>query len=202
MAGTSGRSGLKQQLGYNFGKVFPEAFYFIQYYRGMRKLGNSDEIQQHLFKEMLQNASDKKCLQIGVKEDYGAKFGPNWESVDLFDMRDFIDYHYDIHDLKFEDERYDVVVCMSVLEHVPFPAKAISELHRVLKTGGLIWVQLPFAFPYHESPQDYWRVSPDGLRIWMADFEEISCGSFLWTRTALVSSTYFYGTKKPLDSPI
>lgn len=177
-------------------KYMPELYYFIQYYRASRKLGNLYDESTTLFQTMLRESENKRCLQIGVKEHHGGKFGPNWTSVDLYDMRDFIDFHYDIHDLKFEDETFDVAVCMSVLEHIPYPQKAISELHRVLKPGGAIWVQLPFCFPYHEAPKDYWRVSPDGLRVWMEDFDEIRCGTFLFTRTALVASTFFYGTKK------
>lgn len=186
----------KRRIGELLKRSLPEAFFFIQYYRGMKELGNSYEISQRLFTDMLESSRDKRCLQIGVKEHVGQKFGPNWVSVDLYDTREFIDYNYDIHDLKFEDDSFDTAVCMSILEHVPFPQKAISELHRVLKPGGKIWVQLPFAYPYHEGPEDYWRVSPQGLRIWMSDFDEISCGAFQFTRTALVASTHFYGTKK------
>jgi len=174
----------------------PELFYFIQYYRGMRRLGNNFDESMKLITDLVTSSTDKKCLQIGVKENHGGKFGPNWVSVDLYDTRDFIDYNYDIHDLKFEDDIFDVAVCMSILEHVPYPQQAISELHRVLKPGGKIWVQLPFAYPYHQGPYDYWRASPDGLRVWMSEFDEISCGAFLYTRTALVAASYFYGTKK------
>lgn len=190
------KSGIKQRFAGLVRRSVPEAFFFVQYYRGMNKLGNSYDVSQRLFAELLESSRNERCLQIGVKEHHGAKFGPNWVSVDLYDTREFIDYQYDIHDLKFEDNSFDVAVCLSILEHIPYPKKAIAELHRVLKPGGRIWVQLPFAYPYHEGPQDYWRVSPQGLRIWMEDFDEISCGSFLFNRTALVSSTYFYGTKK------
>ena len=190
------KTGLKQRAAHLMRKGVPEAFFFVQYYRGMRNLGNTYEKSQKLFQELIDTSKDKKCLQIGVKEHHGAKFGPNWVSVDLYDTREFIDYNYDIHDLKFEDNTFDVAVCLSILEHIPYPQKAIAELGRVLKPGGKIWVQLPFAYPYHEGPQDYWRASPAGLRVWMSDFEEISCGSFLFARTALVASTYFYGIKK------
>lgn len=193
-------SGLKRRIALLVRKRVPEAFFFIQYYRGMRKLGDSYEESQRLFQQMLDSSKDSKCLQIGVKEHHGAKFGPNWVSVDLYDTREFIDFNYDIHDLKFEDDSFDVAVCLSILEHVPYPQKAISELHRVLKPGGKIWVQLPFAYPYHEGPQDYWRASPQGLRIWMSDFDEIKCGAFLFNRTALVASSYFYGTKKVMNA--
>jgi SAM-dependent methyltransferase len=192
----SSKAGLKYRAIDLARQHVPEIYFFRQYYRGLSKLGNSYDESQHLFQEFLDLTSNKRCLQIGVKEQHGAKFGPNWVSVDLYDTRDFIDYNYDINDLKFDDESFDAAVCMSILEHVPYPQKAIAELHRVLKPEGYIWVQLPFSFPYHEDPHDYWRVSPDGLRIWMADFDEISCGAFRWTRTALVVSSYFYGKKR------
>lgn len=176
-------------------KIFPLAFYLIQYRRASKKLGNSADERNRLFNELIESLHEKRCLQIGVKDNVGAKYGPNWISVDKYDTRDFIDYHYDIHDLEFDDESFDAIVCISILEHIQYPEKALKELHRVLRAGGRIWVQLPFQYPYHEGPRDYWRVSPDGLRIWMKDFRELSCGSYLWTRTALVTSTYFYGEK-------
>jgi SAM-dependent methyltransferase len=181
--------------------VSPFLYYVIAYKRASYQVRASYNVpaetstREQLFSEFLAQSEGKKCLQIGVKESIGAKFGPNWVSVDKYDKRDFIDYNYDIHDLKFEDGSFDAVVCWSILEHVPYPQKAISELHRVLKPGGQIWVQLPFLFPYHEGPKDYWRVSPDGLRIWMEDFKEISCGCVYFTRTSLVAATYFHGAK-------
>ncbi len=177
-------------------QTMPEAYFFMMYYRGMNKLGNSYDASVRDFNRLLHTTAGKRCLQIGVKEVHGAKFGPNWVSVDLYDTREFIDYHYDIHDLKFENDSFDAAVCISILEHIPFPQKAISELCRVLKPGGQIWIQLPFAYPYHEGPYDYWRASPEGLRVWLGDFDEISCGAFRFNRTALVASSYFYGTKK------
>ncbi len=177
-------------------KISPTLYYFLEYYRTAQKMGNLAKQRHEIFNKLITESTDKKCLQIAVKDDIGGKYAPHWVSVDRYDQRDFIDFHYDIHDLKFPDNEFDVVVCISVLEHVSHPETAIKELARVLRPGGEIWIQLPFYFPYHESPKDYWRVSPDGLRIWMKDFQEILCGSYLWTSTSLVTSTFFYG-KKP-----
>lgn len=177
-------------------KISPGIYYQIRYSSASRKMGNLVKKRDVAFRELIEESRNKKCLQIGVKDDIGAKYRKHWTSVDRFDMRDFIDYHYDINDLKFDDEEFDVVVCVSILEHIPYPQNAIKELYRVLKPGGVIWVQVPFNYPYHESPKDFWRVSPDGLRIWMNCFDEILCGSFLFCRTSLVTATFFYG-KKP-----
>ena len=176
-------------------KIFPSLFYLIQYKRASNKLHPDTKLRDNLFNEFIESCHGKRCLQIGVKDSIGKKFGSNWVSVDKYDKREFIDYNYDIHDLKFENESFEAIVCWSILEHIPYPERAISELHRVLRPGGKIWVQLPFLFPYHEAPKDYWRVTPDGLRVWMEDFNEISCGCDFWARTSLITATYYYGTK-------
>lgn len=43
-------------------------------------------------------------------------------------------------ELPFEDETFDCVCSMGVLHHVPNTEKAVSEIHRVLKPGGLLIV--------------------------------------------------------------
>jgi ubiquinone/menaquinone biosynthesis C-methylase UbiE len=37
----------------------------------------------------------------------------------------------------FEDNQYDVILCNHVLEHIPDDTKAMQELYRVLKPGGM-----------------------------------------------------------------
>lgn len=45
--------------------------------------------------------------------------------------------------LPFSDESFDVVVSTEVIEHTPNPRRAISELCRVLKPGGILIVTVP-----------------------------------------------------------
>lgn len=176
-------------------KISPTLYYLIQYHRASKKLGNMAESRNKLFNSFITTSSDKMCLQIGVKDSVGSKYGPNWVSVDKYDTRDFIDHNYDILNLDFDNESFEAVACISILEHIAQPELAIKELYRVLKPGGQIWIQVPFQFPHHEAPKDYWRVTPDGLRLWMHEFREIECANFLWSRSALATGTYFYGTK-------
>ncbi len=54
------------------------------------------------------------------------------------------DYHYDITKIDAEDEKFDLIVCYHILEHITEDQKAMSELYRVLKKGGTALIQTPF----------------------------------------------------------
>jgi SAM-dependent methyltransferase len=56
----------------------------------------------------------------------------------------------DIHQIPFNDNTFDVVLCNHVLEHVADDIKAMSEINRVLKKGGFAIMQVPFFPPLPE----------------------------------------------------
>ncbi len=49
----------------------------------------------------------------------------------------------DIVDLPYPEESFDVVTCFDVFEHVKEDAKAVQEIYRVLKKGGLMVFTVP-----------------------------------------------------------
>ena len=51
--------------------------------------------------------------------------------------------------LPFEDNTFDVVVSLGVLEHVPFVSRSLEEVHRILKPSGYFFI---FAFPQRTAP--------------------------------------------------
>ena len=53
----------------------------------------------------------------------------------------------DINNLCFKDSSYDVVICSEVLEHVDDPEKALDQIIRVLKPGGILAVSVPRFLP-------------------------------------------------------
>lgn len=53
------------------------------------------------------------------------------------------DVKADICNLPFKDNAYDIIFCNHVLEHIPDDTKAMQELYRVLKPGGMAILQIP-----------------------------------------------------------
>jgi SAM-dependent methyltransferase len=49
----------------------------------------------------------------------------------------------DLLHLPFPDGNFDLVMCMSVIEHMPDPAEACAELARVLRPGGILILGYP-----------------------------------------------------------
>ena len=77
-----------------------------------------------------------------------------------------VDYpEVDIHSLPFNSETFDFVISDQVLEHVMDPQKAVHESYRVLKKGGIAIHTTCFMNYIHYCPTDFWRFSPDALRL-------------------------------------
>jgi SAM-dependent methyltransferase len=65
----------------------------------------------------------------------------DYTTTDLFSP--LADVKADICNLPFEDNSYDIILCNHVLEHIPDDTKAMQELYRVLKPGGMGIFQIP-----------------------------------------------------------
>lgn len=63
------------------------------------------------------------------------------------------------------DDRYDIVMSGSTMEHVQAIWAWLPELVRVLRPGGMLAIVTHYAFPEHRYPVDCWRIMPDGMRF-------------------------------------
>lgn len=126
--------------------------------------------QERFFAEY---ASDKKTLDVGCGNNIYGNLFPNRTTLDIEARPNVrVDIVADAHNMHMvEDESFDIVLCAEVLEHLHTPEKAIAELHRVLKPGGLLLLTTRFIFPLHDTPHDYYRYTKYGLRHLLDAFE-------------------------------
>lgn len=100
----------------------------------------------------LQNETDfftatqkKKVLHFAPEQEFYKRFKKqtniDYTTTDLFSP--LADVKADICNLPFEDNSYDIIFCNHVLEHIPDDTKAMQELYRVLKPGGMGIFQIP-----------------------------------------------------------
>lgn len=92
------------------------------------------------------------------------------------------DVKADICNLPFTDNEYDIIFCNHVLEHIPNDTKAMQEIYRVLKPGGMAILQIPqdlnrettFEDDSITDPQERARIfgQYDHVRIYGRDYFE------------------------------
>ena len=90
---------------------------------------------------------------------------------------------FNVLELPFTDGEFDVVVSDQVLEHVEGePQVAINELFRVLKSDGISLHTTCFINTIHGYPNDYWRFTPEALKLLVRHHGEVldvgGCGNF------------------------
>jgi len=66
--------------------------------------------------------------------------------------------------LPLENKKYETVIFSDVLEHVPNPSFVISEINRVMKVDGYLFISVPFYYLKHEPPFDFYRYTDFGLK--------------------------------------
>jgi SAM-dependent methyltransferase len=67
----------------------------------------------------------------------------------------------DITALPFPDERFDLVICSHVVEHVPDDRAAMREMQRVLRPGGVALIQTPVNYDQVATYEDPDAADPD-----------------------------------------
>lgn len=79
----------------------------------------------------------------------------------------------DMQKMFYKDNTFDYVLTDQVLEHVRKPWVGVKEIWRVLKPGGIAVITSALLFPIHGVPYDYFRFTPDGLRVLCEKFSKI-----------------------------
>ncbi|NAS29537.1 methyltransferase domain-containing protein [Flavobacteriaceae bacterium R38] len=90
-------------------------------------------------------SSAKKVLHFAPEQAFYKRFRKqqNLEYITTDLNSPLADVKADICDLPFKDDEFDVILCNHVLEHIPDDTKAMRELYRILKPGGMGIFQIP-----------------------------------------------------------
>ncbi len=59
--------------------------------------------------------------------------------------------------------KFDVGICMDLLEHTSNPFLVAKNIKASLKKDGILFVTAPFVWELHYYPKDYWRFTPQGM---------------------------------------
>ncbi len=108
-------------------------------------------------------AKDLKVLHIAPEQCFHKLFKEqenlSYLTADL--VSPIADMHFDLHHIPLEDNRFDVVFCNHVMEHVDDALQCMKELYRVMKPGGWAIMQVPQDFSRETTYEDKTITSPE-----------------------------------------
>jgi SAM-dependent methyltransferase len=105
---------------------------------------------------------------------------------------DNVQFLADGHQVPLKDGSVDGVLIQAVLEHVLEPQKVVAEIHRVLRTGGLVYANTPFMQHVHEGAYDFTRFTASGHRYLFRNFAVRDSGASSGLGTQLLWSIMYF----------
>lgn len=141
-----------------------------------------------VYRQLFKGLSNYRNLFRGIVVDLGCGESPYKEFIlQTADRYIGVDWVGSFHKLKadivadlnkplpLECATADMIISISVLEHLSEPRMMLSEAHRILRPGGDLLLQVPWQWRIHEAPFDFFRYSPYGLKYLCekAGFHEI-----------------------------
>lgn len=132
------------------------------------------------------NKPGLRILEIGSRNVTGSNHRKLFSEAKYIGL-DFyagenVDIVGDIHRLPTyfnNEEKFDLIFCSAVFEHLYMPWVAAKHMTELLKVGGHIFVETHFSHVAHERPWNFFQFSDMGLRALFNDglgMEVLDCG--------------------------
>ena len=157
----------------------------------------------NILKSQVEKYNDEieNFLDIGCGTGYFlSKISPIAENIYGVDPHEYKNLKIDnviegtVESLPFDNNSFDFVSCLDVLEHVQNPEDGLNSILRVLKPGGFAIITVPacqWLYGPHDKDNDHIR------RFNKKDFE-----AMVNPRFEIMKSTYFNSFLFPIEAPI
>ncbi len=129
------------------------------------------------------NKPDLKILEIGSREVTGTSNARSvfakakWIGFDYYPGNN-VDIVGDAHKLSsyFEkEERFDIIYSVACFEHFAMPWLVAAEIAKLLKVGGVVFVETHFSYSSHERPWHFFQFSDMALRVLFSEALGFEC---------------------------
>ena len=122
--------------------------------------GTSDWVREVMYEEcfaFLAGLHPERCHVLEISA------GNQWRQ--RFNFRSFTETQYPDFDICADvlPRTFDVIIADQVFEHLPWPYRAVRNVHAMLKPGGVFIVAAPFLVRVHNVPLDCNRWTETGL---------------------------------------
>jgi len=129
---------------------------------GVRETGWANVVMDRETEEFVRslNCSSWHALEIS---------GTRWQDFGFASYRNVSFPEYDICEGPLEQEAFDIVIAEQVLEHVLWPYRAVRNVWKMLRPGGVFVATTPFLIPVYDCPVDCSRWTELGLKHLLAE---------------------------------
>ncbi|MFA6342240.1 MAG: class I SAM-dependent methyltransferase [Fibrobacteraceae bacterium] len=147
----------------------------------MSKIVSHQNWLNYLFE--IGNKPGMRILEIGSREVTGpSKARKGFEKAEYVGF-DFysgsnVDVVGDAHKLSSyfgENEKFDLIYSSACFEHFAMPWVVATEISKLLKVGGVVFVGTHFSYSSHERPWHFFQFSDMGLKVLFSDALGFDC---------------------------
>jgi SAM-dependent methyltransferase len=133
------------------------------------------------------NRNGTRILEIGSREVTGKS-----DARERFSNAEYVGFDFypglnvdvvgDAHKLSqyFSNQRFDIIYSSAVFEHFAMPWVVATEIAKLLKIGGILFVETHLSYGSHERPWHFFQFSDMALRVLFSPalgFECIEAGA-------------------------
>jgi hypothetical protein len=110
--------------------------------------------KEEVFPELDTSIIGKTCNQLGIY----------YKTLDI-DPNSSAHYIGSVEDTSFIQEKFDVVIMIGIMEHVPKVFDVPLQLYKITNDNATLFINTPYMFKIHGPVPDCWRFSEYGYQV-------------------------------------